>query len=163
MSLASVFSYGVAPVVVGGVAGSAAIRWQRFSLSIEGSALFAPSATIEHLLISNGYRYVVVTAALLGCYHPSWFICAHVDTSVLSVDHSDARIIDAQTASVSFGPRLGGEWALTPWLTVRAYGEILVRPIAGRLRDFNTEALIWRGVRWSGSLGVGPVFTFPEN
>jgi hypothetical protein len=45
--LASVFSIGTAPTVVGGVGGFLGVRWPSVSLALEGRALFAPAATLK--------------------------------------------------------------------------------------------------------------------
>jgi hypothetical protein len=159
--LASVFSIGAAPVVVGGVAGFVGLRRGSYSLALEGSALFAPSATIENLSISTGYHYLVRTAAGSGCYNGRWvFVCARAEASVLSVGNSKANVTGAQTASFGVGARFGGEWMLTPWLALRTYGEFLLRPVAGLLRDVNIGSVIWNGLGMSGSIGFGPVFSF---
>ena len=161
IGLASVFSIGAAPVVVGGVAVLGGVRWKTVSLALEGSVLLAPSATIENFTISNGYHYLLATAAGLGCYHGRWaFVCAQTEASVLSVGHSITKFTGAQTASLGFGGRLGAEWVLTPGLALRVYSDFLLRPLFSRLRDGTRRSVLWPGSVASGSIGFGPVFSF---
>lgn len=159
--LASVFSIGVAPVVVGGVAGFGRMRWKTVSLQFEGNALFAPSATIENFTPSTGYHYFVATAAGLGCYHARWaFACARTEASVLSISHSTTRFTGARTASLGFGLGFGAEWAFAPGFSLRAYSDFLLRPLASLLGDGTKKIVLWPGSSVSGSVGLGPVLSF---
>jgi hypothetical protein len=58
--LASVFSTGTAPTIVGGVSGFLGVRWPSVSLALEGRALFAPSAMIEQAAVRDGYHFTYV-------------------------------------------------------------------------------------------------------
>lgn len=159
--LASVFSIGAAPVVIGGIAGLVGVRRGSYSLALEVSALFAPSTTVENFSTRTGWHYLVATGAGLGCYQARWVsVCARAEVRVLSIGNSEAKFEQAQTASFGFGPRFAGEWVLSPGLALRAYGEFLVRPRTTLLRDGTAKAVLWTGSVVSVSIGFGPVFSF---
>ena len=159
--LASVFSIGAAPVVVGGVAGLVGVRWGSYSLALEVSALFAPTTTVENFSPRTGWHYLVATGAGLGCYQVRWAsVCARAEVRALSIGNSTARFEQAQTASFGFGPRFAGEWVVWPGLALRAYGEFLVRSRATQLRDATARTILWTGPAVSVSVGLGPVFSF---
>jgi hypothetical protein len=160
--LASVFSIGVAPVVVGGVSGLLGVRWKTVSLALEGSALFAPSATIKNFSVRDGYHYLVSSIAGAGCYHANWiFGCARAEIGVLTIGYPDTtQVTAARSAFLGFGLRFGGEWALTSGLALRAYSELSMRPLNNLFRDGLTRRVIWPGSSVSGSIGLGPVFSF---
>jgi hypothetical protein len=159
--LASVFSIGAAPVVVGGVAGFVGLRLGRYSLALEASMLFAPSATVESFSVPAGWHYFVASLAGLGCYQKSWvWVCARAEVSWLSIGNSQAGLENTQTAAFGVGPRFAGEWMLTPGLALRAYGEVLLRSRVTLLLDKTTTGVLWPGSVASGSIGFGPVFSF---
>jgi hypothetical protein len=161
--IASVFSIGVAPSVVGGVDWFFGVRWRSVSLALEGRALFAPVATIEHVTVSHGYNLSFITAGGAVYAHPAWFfVCARVEFGGLSVSKSG---IDNDPVSLNIfdlGFRLGGDRVLTPWLALRAYGELLISPLHDTLRDTPSKPIVWSQPRIAGSVGIGPVFTFSE-
>ncbi len=159
--LASVFSIGAAPVVVGGVVGFVGLRRGSYSLAVEGSALFAPSATIENYSPLTGYHYLVAAVAGSGCYHARWaFGCAHMELSLLSTGNSRLQFTSERIVSFGVGLRFGGEWALTQRFALRAYSEFSLRPVPGVLRDDIMSTILWPGSILSASIGLGSVFYF---
>ncbi|MFS8067268.1 MAG: hypothetical protein ACMG6S_12930 [Byssovorax sp.] len=161
--LASVFSIGAAPVVVGGVAGFVGLRWESYSLALEASALLAPSATVESYSVPAGWHYLVASLAGLGCYQRSWAsVCARAEVSWLSFGNSQSKVKleNPHHAAFGVGPRFAGEWVLTPWLALRAYGEVLLRSRIIQLLDPTAPSILWTGSMASGSIGFGPVVSF---
>jgi hypothetical protein len=159
--LASVFSIGAAPVVVGGVAGFVGVRRGSYSLALDGSALFAPSATIENYSPLAGYHYLVAAIAGSGCYHVRWaFGCVHTELGLLSTGNSKLQFTSERIVSFGVGLRFGGEWALTPGFALRAYSEFSIRPVPGVLREDTKDTILWPGSVLSGSIGFGPAFSF---
>lgn len=163
LGLASVFSIGAAPVVVGGVSGGVGVRWSNISAEIEIKGLFAPSATIKDYHIHDGYRYFVAQADALGCYHAGWaFGCVQGNARILSIRNSNPQIdkIAPTVDTVGAGVRVGGEWPLTSLVSLRAYGEVSLQLVLGTLHENTNNVLLWSGPIAAGSFGFGPVFKF---
>lgn len=159
--IGSVFSIGIAPTVVGGVGGFLGVRWPGVSLALEGRALLAPAATIEQASVHDGYHFVFAAVSGTGCYHPAWaFLCVRVEAGNLSFGSSGADVGPSRMSILGLGFRLGGERTLTPWLALRAYVEILEQPVTSVIRDREMGPIIWTQPQLSGSVGLGPVFTF---
>jgi hypothetical protein len=159
--LASVFAIGDAPVVVGGVTGFLGLRWKNVSLALEESVLFAPSAKIDDFHIHDGYQYLVASIAGSACFHGRWvFGCVRIEVGSLSIRNSNVDVVPERTGSFGVGHRFGREWVLTPGLALRAYGDLLVRPLGGLSLDGATRFVLWPGSALSVSLGFGPVFSF---
>jgi hypothetical protein len=163
--LASVFAIGAAPSVVGGIGGFIGVRWPRVSLALEGRALFAPSATIAGAKVRDGYRFDFAALSGTGCYHPApWaFVCGRAEVGALSFANPGVKFnLDNMTLRVlGFGVRFGGDWTLTSWLAMRAYFEVLGAPSATRLGTEKGDLTFWSHPMAYGSVGFGPVFTFP--
>jgi len=161
--LAPVFAIGAAPTVVGGGGGFSGVRWRKVSLAVEGRVLFAPSATIEQAQVRDGYRFDFAALSGTGCYHPaSWaFVCGRAEFGSLSSAKSGVTFINDSRRALGFGVRFGGDRTLTSWLAVRAYFEVLGAPIPWQLVRTPAIITIWSQPVAYGSVGLGPVFTFP--
>jgi hypothetical protein len=160
--LASVFSFGAAPSVVGGVGGFVGVRWPSVSLALEGRALFAPSATLERATtVRDGYHFDFAAISGTGCYHPArWAsVCARVEVGSLSFSNSAVDITPSRMPVLGLGGRVGGDWVLTPWLAIRSYVEVLAQPNPRSLGESPENHLIWSQPTMYGSVGLGPVFT----
>jgi hypothetical protein len=163
--LASVFSIGTAPSVLGGVGWFVGVRWPSASLALEGRALFAPSATIARVKVSDGYRFGYTAASVTGCYHRAWASgCVRTEVGSLSFGHANFRYDASHMAILGVGLRFGGERKATSWLSLRVYVEMLFQPLPGKYVDIVNNTIV-RGSAWSqpglsGSIGLGPVVTF---
>ena len=161
--VASVFSIGVAPSVLGGVGWFVGVRWPRVSLALEGRALFAPSATIARAPTRDGYHFEFAAVSGTGCYHPAWaFICAGAGLGSLAFGNTGIDISSNRPSILSFSFRVGSDWILTPRIAIRAYAEMSLQPLETTLRRTPAKLLLWSQPIVAGSLGVGPVFTFSE-
>jgi hypothetical protein len=161
--LASVFSTGTAPTLLGGVSGFLGVRWPSTSLALEGRALFAPSATIEGATVHSGYHFTHAAISGSGCYHPAWalvFACARIEAGSLFIGNPGLEVNPSQLAILGLGFRLGGDWALTPWLALRIHADVLGQPLTNIIKDNVAGPIIWTQPRVSGSFGAGPVLTF---
>jgi hypothetical protein len=160
--LASVFSTGTAPTIVGGVSGFLGVRWSSVALALEGRALFAPSATIEQATVRDGYRFTYTALSGSGCYQPGWFFaCARAEVGSLSFGNATVRLDRTHMIILGLGARFGGDVRLTPWLALRTYVELLGQPLSGALTsDAEKSGSVWIQTGFSGSIGLGPVFTF---
>jgi hypothetical protein len=161
--LASVFAIGAAPSVVGGIGGFIGVRWPKVSLALEGRALFAPSATIAGAQVRDGYRFDFAALSGTGCYHPaSWaFVCGRAEGGSLSASKSGVTFTTNSARVVGFGIRFGSERTVTSWLAIRAYFEVLGEPSATRFGTTSGNLTFWNHPTVYGSVGLGPVFTFP--
>lgn len=159
--LASVFSTGTAPTIVGGVSGFVGVRWPSVTLALEGRALFAPSATIEQAAVRDGYRFTYTALSGSACYQPGWFFaCARAEVGNLSFGNSSVKLSPTQMAILGLGARFGGDVKLTSWLALRMYVELLGQPLSGELTSAEEKSTVWFQTGLSGSIGLGPVFTF---
>ena len=161
--LASVFSTGTAPTLLGGVSGFLGVRWPSTSLALEGRALFAPSATIEDATVRSGYHFTHAAISGSGCYHPAWalvFACVRIEAGSLFVGNPGFEVNPSQLAILGLGFRLGGDWALTPWLALRIHADVLGQPLTNIIKNNVAGPVIWTQPRVSGSFGAGPVLTF---
>jgi hypothetical protein len=161
LGLASVFSIGLSPVVVGGVAGFVGLRWGRVLLALEGSYVFTPTATLDGFSTPGGWHYSVTTGAALGCYPLGpLLVCGRGEVRALSISNSHILVGRGLTSSFGFGPRVSGEWEITPLIALRAYGEIVMHSRTTVLQDRTTMNVLWPGSVGSFSIGLGPVFSF---
>jgi hypothetical protein len=162
--LASVFSIGTAPSVLGGVGWFVGVRWPSASLALEGRALFAPSATIiAQGTVRDGYHFGYTAASVTGCYHRAWASgCVRTEIGSLSFSNSNNNInfYASHMAILGVGFRFGGEQKLTSWLSARVYVEMLLQPLSGKYNDTTFGGLVWSQTGLSGSIGLGPVVTF---
>lgn len=159
--VASVFSIGNAPSVLGGVGWFVGVRWPSVSLALEGRALFAPSATLGQARVRDGYHLGMTAISGTSCYHPTWvFVCARAEVGSLSFGNSGVSLSPSRMAVLGLGFRFGGDWTLTSWVALRAYFDIMGQPLTGRLTTDATKRAVWSQTGLSGSIGVGPVFTF---
>jgi hypothetical protein len=159
--LDSVFAIGTAPPVVGGLGGFLGVRWTSLSLALEGRALFAPSATIPQSNVRAGYQFTFTAISGSGCYHLAWaLVCARAQIGSLSSGNSSVKLGPTHMTILGLGLRLGGERALTPWLALRAYVEMLGQPLSGALKSDRGTPAFWSQTGLSGSVGLGPVLTF---
>ncbi|MEP7123214.1 MAG: hypothetical protein ABJE95_19960 [Byssovorax sp.] len=158
---ASVFSIGTAPTVVGGVGGFLGVRCPTVSLALEGRALFAPSATIEQVKTRDGYHFTYTALSGSVCHQPGWFFaCARVEAGNLSFGNAQVRLNPSQMIILGLGARFGGDIRLTSSLALRAYIELLGQPLPGRFGKMPGSSILWIQTGVSGSIGLGPVFTF---
>jgi hypothetical protein len=161
--LASVFSIGTAPTVVGGVGGFLGVRWPSVSLALEGRALFAPAATLNQAKVRDGYHFTFAAISGSGCYHPAWtfvFLCTRVEIGVLSFGNMKLNLSPANMTILGLGFRLGAERTLTSWLALRAVVDAVGQPLSGVLKPDTGKPSLWSQTGLSGSIGLGPVFTF---
>ena len=56
--------------------------------------------------------------------------------------------------------RFGGDWTLTPRLAIRAYVDASFQPLSGIFIEMFNNSVVWSQPGLSGSVGLGPVFTF---
>jgi hypothetical protein len=158
--LASVFSFGAAPSVVGGVGGFVGVRWPSVSLALEGRALFAPSATLARATVRDGYHFDFAAISGTACLHPAWaFLCARAEIGSLSFGKLGTNITPDRMNVLGLGARFGGDWTVTSWLAIRAYAEISVQPSPNEFIDTSGNHSIWKQSWLSGAVGLGPVFT----
>ena len=159
--LASVFAAGTAPTVIGGIGGFLGLRWPNVSLALEGRALFAPSATTPQSNVREGYQFTFTAISGSACYHLAWaLVCARAQVGSLSSGNSSVKLGPTHMTILGLGLLLGGERTLTPWLALRAYVEVLGQPISGALKSDRGTPPFWSQTGLSGSVGLGPVFTF---
>ena len=160
--IASVFSTGTAPVVLGGVGWFIGVRWPKFSAALEGQALFAPSAELRSPRVHDSYHFLFVSASASGCAHGVWaFICTYVGWGSLSFGHATVNIDPDRTSRLGLGFRFGGERALTHSIALRAYFDAVLDPNPGVLKYAATTNLaIWHAPALSASAGFGPAMTF---
>ncbi|MEO5731318.1 MAG: hypothetical protein ABIV93_30265 [Byssovorax sp.] len=160
--ISSVFALGAAPVVLGGIGWFIDARWPRFSVALEGQALFAPSAELPTPRMQDGYHFFFATALASGCVHGAWaFACMQVRWHSISFGHSDLSIELDHTSTFGFGFRFGGERALTHAVALRAYidGVFDTNP-ASFTHVMRRNESRWHTPIVSASLGFGPVMTF---
>lgn len=160
--LASVFSTGTAPALLGGISGFLGVRWPSTSLALEGRALFAPSATIDQAAVRDGYRFTYTALSGSVCYQPGWFFaCARAEVGSLSFGNATVRLSPTHMTILGLGARFGGDVRFTSWLALRTYVELLGQPLSGALTsDAEKSGSVWLQTGFSGSVGLGPVFTF---
>ncbi|MEP7124901.1 MAG: hypothetical protein ABJE95_28490 [Byssovorax sp.] len=162
MGIASTLAVGSAPVVVGGAAWLLGARWAGFSASLEGRALFAPSASLPGPRSQVGYHILVAAVAVAACVHPSWaFACSRVEWTSVAISNTTLDIDPNHLSRLGIGFRFGGERTLTRSVALRAFVETSFNPSSSSLRTQTPSApAIWREPILSASLGVGPVVTF---
>ncbi|MFS8065863.1 MAG: hypothetical protein ACMG6S_05760 [Byssovorax sp.] len=159
--IGSNFSIGLAPTVVGGAEMFLGVRWPEVSLSVDGRALLASSVTIERATVRHNYRSTVVAVGATGCYHPTWaFLCVRVETGSLSFVNLGVELDPIHYSTHALGFRFGGDRILTPWLALRAYVQAQAQTGPNTLRDRPRAPILWAQPQLSGSIGLGPVFTF---
>jgi hypothetical protein len=61
---------------------------------------------------------------------------------------------------LGLGFRFGGDRTLTPWLALRAYGEIWAQANTRAVYNTSESPAIWKQPWLFGSIGVGPIVTF---
>lgn len=160
--IASVVSIGIAPTVVGGAGLFLGMRWPRASLAIEGRALLAPSVRFEQATVRDGYHLLFAAISSTACYHLAWAsMCGRVEAGNLSFSNPAASFAPSRMSVLGFGFRLGAERALTPWLAIRAYADMMYQPFTSVLRNQREGSIIWTQPQIFGSVGLGPAFTFP--
>ena len=116
--LASVFSVGKAPVVLGGAGWFLGVRWRDFSASLEGRALFAPSAGVED--ISLGYSFA--GASGVTCLHYEWALaCVRFELGTLFGSSFEGHMNPRHIPSSGVAIRIAGDRTITPALAVRPY------------------------------------------
>lgn len=159
--VASVFSIGTAPSVLGGVGWFVGVRWPSVSLALEGRALFAPSATLELATVRDGYHFDFAAISGSGCYHPTWaFACLRAEIGNLSFGRSGITISPGRMSVVNMSFRFGGDWTLSTRLAIRAYADVSLQPLPNAIQNTPDYRVLWSQPFLSGSLGAGPVFTF---
>ncbi len=123
--LASVFSIGTAPSVVGGLGWFFGVRRENVEVALEGRALLAPSAEIEVFRRREGYQYLYAAISGSACYHHAWaFGCARIEGGSLSLKNPAVEIRAGEIGILSAGIRFGGEKMLMPELAIRMYVDI---------------------------------------
>lgn len=161
--VASVFSLGTAPSVLGGVGWFVGVRWPSVSLALEGRALFAPSATLARPAVRGGYSFGLAAVSGTACYQPAWvFVRARAEIGSLLFNKAGTDVSNSRQPVVGFGFRGGVDRALTPRIAIRAYAELSFQPSQITVRSTATNTLVWSQSFAAGSLGAGPVFTFSE-
>jgi len=132
-------------------------------LALEGRWLFAPSATIEQAQVREGYRFDFGALSGTGCYHfvPWAFVCGRAEVGALSFAKTGVIMHDNPLSVLGFGVRFGADRAVTSWLAIRAYFEVLGAPGSTRLGTTAKNLTYWSHPMAYGSIGLGPVFTFP--
>lgn len=159
--VASVFSIGTAPSILGGVGWFVGVRWPVVSLALEGRALFAPAGTIAQATIRDGYHFDFAAISGTGCYHPAWAaVCVRAEAGNLSFGKSGTGISPNRMSVVGLSFRLGGDWAMMPWFAIRAYAEVSLQPLPNTIQTTPDYIVLWNQPLLAGSLGVGPVFSF---
>jgi hypothetical protein len=152
VGVASVFSIGTAPVVVGGVGWFLGIRWQDFSAALEGRALFAPSAQIGAL----SARFSFAAISLTPCIHYVWaFACGRVEVgSLVGGETTTARVDGNRVVSLGAGLRFGGDLPIHRAFALRPYFDILAEPFGARLLFPREGRALWISPPLSGSIGL---------
>jgi hypothetical protein len=162
MGIASTFSVGSAPVVVGGAAWFLGARWDGFSAAVEGQALFASSTDILRASSLEGYQLLATNISASGCIHPTWaFACAQMEWGSLSFYSTAVSVDPNRVSHLGLGFRFGGERRLTRAIALRAYVDTLFDLTSGTLRTLITGPhAVWHKPAFSGALGFGPTITF---
>jgi hypothetical protein len=157
----SVFSIGIAPSVLGGVGWFVGVRWPAVSVALEGRALFAPDATIEQATMNDGYHFEFAAVSGVGCYHRTEaFGCLRIEAGNLWFGKDGVVVNPSRLPVVDLGFRLGSDWPVTPWLAIRAYADVSLRLHSNIIQTTSAYLTVWRQPFLSGSLGLGPIFTF---
>ena len=156
--LASVFTLGKAPVVLGGVGLFLGLRWRYYSAALEGRGLFAPSATIA----DTSLAYAFVGASAVTCFHLEWALaCARFEAGTLSGTSVKGRIDPPRIPSQGVGIRLAGDRAITSTLALRPYFEIMAEAVRTSVRPQDRAGPLWISPSLSASIGIGLVLTRP--
>jgi hypothetical protein len=161
VGLASVFSLGTAPVVVGGVGWFFGMRWRDISAALEGRALFAPSAEIGAL----SARFLFAAISLSPCIHYAWaFACGRVEVgSLVAGETAAARTNNNHALSLGAGMRFGGDLSISRAFALRPYLDILAEPIPARVFFPGDEHALWSSPPLSASVGIAFVMSLQRN
>ncbi len=162
MGIASAFSLGSAPVVVGGPAWFLGARWVGFSAALEGRALLASATDLLGTQARNAYQLFAANVSASGCVHPTWvFACVQMEWGSLSFGNAVMSVDPDRVSHLGFGFRFGGERTLTRTIALRAYVDTLFDFNPGSLRSLVTGSrAVWHKPAFSGAMGFGPVMTF---
>jgi hypothetical protein len=154
--LASIFTIGKAPVILGGVGLFLGLRWRDYSAAVEARALFAPSAGIE----DTAMTYFFVGASATACRHTEWALaCLRVEAGSLYGSSAKSYTDPKHAPSSGLGVRLAKDWALTSSLAVRPYLEVLGATASSRVTVTARTEAIWSSPTLSASIGLGFVMT----
>ncbi len=158
VGLASVFSIGTAPTVVGGLDWFVGVRRENVEVAIEGRALLAPSAEVEIFRRREGYQYLYAAVSGSGCYHHAWaFGCARIEVGSLSLKNPAVDIRASEIGRLGAGLRIGGEKRLMPGLAIRVYADIFGQAFKTAFYQVNGHLIDWESPRISAAIGIGPV------
>jgi hypothetical protein len=151
-------SFGAEPDAAMGLAASLGIRWNDFSLTVEGRGDWPASSQVPG---GGAMRASLRAGSLLPCFHRGiWFVCGvavigslHGSGQGLIVSHED----DAFYAAA--GARVGAE--------VPLWGSLSFRPQLDGLANFSRielrvdESEVWRATPLTMLVGAGIFASFP--
>ncbi len=154
--LASVFSVGKAPSVLGGASWFLGVRWRDFSAALEGRALFAPSAGVDDISL----RYSFVGASGVTCLHYEWALaCVRFELGTLFGSSFEGHMNPNHTPSSGVAVRIAGDRTITRALMVRPYFELMAKTVSSRMISTGHESPLWISPSLSASIGLGLVMS----
>jgi hypothetical protein len=154
--LASVFTIGKAPVVLGGAGWFLGVRWRDFSAALEGRALFAPAAEVDGLSL----RYSFAAASGAACVHYEWALaCLRGEVGSLFGSSRMGYMDPKRVSSSGVAIRLAGDWTIAPALAVRPYFEIMGETASSRMISTERVNPLWISPSLSASIGLGLVMS----
>lgn len=154
--LATVFTIGKAPVVLGGAGLFFGLRWRYFSAALEGRALFAPSVGVEDTSVT----YSFLGASISTCGHLNKALaCVRAEAGSLFGGSTNGRLSPAYVRSGGVALRIARDWNLSSLFAVRPYFEIMTEAIPSRFVVQGRMDPLWASPFLSASIGLGLVMS----
>ena len=146
---------GALPAPAAMIAIDGGVRWEHFSLSVEGRADLPVTAVVD----SNAkLRASVLAGSLVPCGHLRWFVgCAVISVGALRLEGVDlAGASSGAAVYLAAGLRAGLEWPIPrlPVIALRLSADVLatMHPIRAARAD---EREVWRTPPFAGVLAAG--------
>jgi hypothetical protein len=150
---------GTEPSAAAGITAFVGGRWQAFAVDLEGHAEAPASKDTGGLGVITAQTFA---ARLVPCFHFSTLFAACVvgEMGVLSASASSVPGTPLRSALFeNAGARLLAEAPLTKWLSLRAYGDMMVRLSPVKLKLDGSD--VWPAPPVAGLLGLGALAYFP--
>lgn len=156
--LATVFSLGKAPVVLGGAGVFFGLRWRYVSAALEGRALFFPSVGVEDTSVT----YSFLGASLSTCGHLSKALaCLRAEAGTLFGSSANGKVSPDHVRSGGVALRLARDWDLSSLFAVRPYFELMAEAVPARFVVHDRMNPLWNSPFLSASIGLGLVMSSP--